>query len=165
MHASEGPAISPLGEASPPDAAPDEVWTPLEKHGPCFVCQPDNQGGLRADLYRVGNVIRCRYVYPPSLEGPPGHAHGGSTAALLDEVMGAAAWNRRHNMLAAHLEYDFRRPIPLGQEVRVAGWVRADGNRSVRVAAEIRLADGTLAVQATGVFAMAPAMFQQPFFG
>jgi acyl-coenzyme A thioesterase PaaI-like protein len=99
------------------------------------------------------------------LQGPPGHAHGGSTAALLDEVMGAAAWNRRDNLLAVHLEYDFRRPIPLGQEVLATGWVRADGNRSVRVAAEIRLENGEVAVQATGVFAVAPTMFDKPFFG
>lgn len=159
------PAIAPLGDGPPPAPGPQEHWIALDKHGPCFVCQPDNPGGLRADLYREGDVIRCRYAYPPALEGPPGHAHGGSTAALLDEVMGAAAWNRRQNLLAVHLDYDFRRPIPLGQDVMVSGWVRADGNRSVRVAAEIRLADGTLAVQATGVFAVAPSMFQKPFFG
>ena len=165
MRSPLGPAMEPIGEGPPPAPAADAEWILLAKHGDCFVCQPDNPGGLRADLYREGNVIRCRYVYPQALQGPPGHAHGGSTAALLDEVMGAAAWNRRDNLLAVHLEYDFRRPIPLGQEVLASGWVRADGNRSVRVAAEIRLADGTLAVQATGVFAGAPAMFDRPFFG
>ncbi len=165
MRSSLGIAIEPIGDAPPPEPAPPSEWRLLEKHGPCFVCQPDNPGGLRADLYREGNAIRCRYVYPPELQGPPGHAHGGSTAALLDEVMGAAAWNRRDNLLAVHLEYDFRRPIPLGQEVLATGWVRADGNRSVRVAAEIRLANGEVAVQATGVFAVAPTMFDKPFFG
>lgn len=165
MRSPQRTPMTPIGDGPPPVPAPQAEWQLLEKHGPCFVCQPDNPGGLRADLYREGDTIRCRYAYPPALQGPPGHAHGGSTAALLDELMGAAAWNRREHLLAVHLEYDFRRPIPLQQEVLASSWVRADGNRSVRVAAEIRLPDGTLAAQATGVFAVAPEMFKTPFFG
>lgn len=157
--------ISVLGDGPLPEAGPRETWAQLGKHGPCFVCQPDNPGGLRADLFRDGDVIRCPYTFQGPQEGPPRHAHGGSIAALLDEVMGAAAWSRRHNLLAAHLELDYRRPIPLGTELMALGWVRAEGNRSIRVSAEIRLPDGTTAVEASGVFAIAPDMFNKPFFG
>jgi hypothetical protein len=34
----------------------------------------------------------ARVWFGPVTEGPPGHAHGGSIAAVLDEVLGLAAW-------------------------------------------------------------------------
>lgn len=157
--------IEVLGDGPIPDPSPRDSWVVLGKHGNCFVCQPDNPGGLRADLFRDGEVIRCPFTFSQPQEGPPRHAHGGSIAALMDEIMGAAAWSRRHNLLAVHLELDYRRPIPLNTELMALGWVRSEGNRSIKVAGEIRLPDGTTAVQALGVFAIAPDMFQNPFFG
>ncbi|MNY02900.1 Thioesterase superfamily protein [compost metagenome] len=162
--ASFGP-ITPFGDEAPPLAGSREGWVMLSKHGPCFVCDPDNPAGMRADFYRDQDVIRSPFVFGDAQMGPPGHAHGGSLAALLDEIMGAAAWNRRTNLLAVHLEYDLRRPTPVGVEVMASAWVKADGNRSIRVASEIRLPDGTVAVEASGVFAQAPKLFERAFHG
>ena len=157
------PRIHPLGDDEPPLPGPREAWIPLTKHGDCFVCQEDNPGGLRADLYLDGNVIRCPFIFRRAQHGPPGHAHGGSIAALLDELMGAASWIRRSNAVAAHLDFDYRRPTPLDVEVMASAWARSDGNRSLKVASEIRLPDGTLAAQGSGVFVVAPAIFDQTF--
>lgn len=157
--------IQLLGDGPLPEPGPREAWVMLGKHGPCFVCQPDNPGGLRADLYRDGDVIRVPFTFQDAQEGPPRHAHGGSIAALMDEIMGAAAWSRRHNLLAVHLELDYRRPTPLGVEMMALGWVTSEGQRSIKVAGEIRLPDGSTAVRASGIFAIAPDMFDQPFFG
>lgn len=154
-----------LGDAAPPEPGPREGWIHLPKHGPCFACQTDNPGGLRANLFRDGEVVRCTFRYEVAQMGPPSHAHGGSLAALLDELMGAAAWLRRPNVMAAHLEFDYRRPVPLNQEIMGIGWARAEGARSVKVSGAIRLADGSLAVEATGVFAVARDMFVTSFFG
>jgi hypothetical protein len=46
--------------------------------------------------------------------GPPGHTHGGASAALLDEVMGAAVWRAGYQVAAGNLEVEYRRPVPLG---------------------------------------------------
>lgn len=154
-----------FGDDAIPDAGPRESWVVLGKHGPCFVCQPDNPEGLRADLFRDGDVIRCPFTFRAPQEGPPRHAHGGSIAALLDEIMGAAAWSRRYNLLAVHLELDYRRPIPIGTELMALGWARSEGTRSIKVSGEIRLPDGAVAVEAKGVFAIAHEMFEKPFFG
>ena len=43
----------------------------------------------------------------PPIEGPPGHAHGGSMAAVLDEAMGAAAWMEGHLVVAVRLATSF----------------------------------------------------------
>lgn len=74
-----------------------------------------------------GNRIRVRYFkrerdgalvgkvwFGPGAEGPPGHAHGGSMAAVLDEALGAAAWMSGHPVVAAKLVTVFRRMLPLG---------------------------------------------------
>lgn len=150
------PPIEPLGEGPLLPAGPREGWHPLNKHGPCFVCQRDNPGGLRADLYRDGDVIRSVFEFPGHCEGPPGHAHGGSSAAFLDEMMGAAAWGRRPYVLAVHLSFDYHRPVPLGRELHAVGWLIGEGTRSLQVRGEIRDPEGRLLVSGQGTFAHAP---------
>lgn len=62
--------------------------------------------------------------------GPPGHAHGGSMAAVLDEAMGAAAWMAGHRVVAVRLTSDFRRMLPLGTDAYFEAWVeRVDGRK------------------------------------
>src|SRR4051812_4632347 len=58
------------------------------------------------------NVLIARARFGPLSEGPPGHAHGGSMAALLDETMGLAAWFAGHMVVAAKLTMDFKKMIP-----------------------------------------------------
>ena len=44
--------------------------------------------------FRTGpdRSLRAKVLFGPGTQGPPGHAHGGSMAAVLDEAMGGAAW-------------------------------------------------------------------------
>ncbi|MDQ1296257.1 MAG: hypothetical protein QG611_235, partial [Bacteroidota bacterium] len=49
------------------------------------------------------NSFVARVWFGPSTEGPPGHVHGGSMAAVLDEAMGASAWIAGHTVVAAKL--------------------------------------------------------------
>lgn len=115
---------------------------------------------------REDERVTCRFTYGSRQEGPPHHVHGGALAALLDEIMGVAAWYHRPNMMAVHLEFDYRRPVPLGVEIAAAAWVSGIGNRSVRLACELQLPDGTVAVEGKGIFAEAPAMFtERGFYG
>ena len=48
-----------------------------------------------------------------SCGGPPGHAHGGSTAAILDEVMGTAVWANQFASLTSSIEVKYLRPMPI----------------------------------------------------
>ncbi len=62
--------------------------------------------------------------------GPPGHAHGGSMAAVLDEAMGAAAWMAGHRVVAVRLTSNFQRMLPLGTDAFFEAWVeRTEGRR------------------------------------
>ena len=92
-------------------------------------------------------------------QGPPGHGHGGASAALLDEAMGCAVWAGGYMVLAANLNVDFRRPVPLGVPLKITALVVDKSGRKVYTRAEIALPDGQVAVKATGLFVEAPYLF------
>ena len=101
------------------------------------------QDGLR--ILGEGTLTRAQ-------QGPPGHAHGGSLAAVLDEAMGWALWRNGYKVVAAHLDFDYRHPTPLGVPLRVEAEVGARGNRSIKATSRLILPDGTVAVEGGGVF-------------
>ncbi|MFP4322853.1 MAG: PaaI family thioesterase [Anaerolineales bacterium] len=115
---------------------------------------------LNIDLYADADGVFAPLVLDARVEGPPGHAHGGFSAALLDETMGAAVWRAGFQAVAAHISFDFHKPVPLAQEVQVRGWVETQDGRKVHARSEIRLPDGQLAVSGRGIFVHAPHLFE-----
>ena len=96
-------------------------------------------------------------VFEPSEEhaGRPGFLHGGLAATLLDETMAALSWaTDRVHAVTATLSLRYRLPVPIGAgPLRMEAWF-ADGRpRRVRkIEGRLLLPDGTLAVEATGLF-------------
>jgi len=89
--------------------------TPLA-HGAlnhCFGCGLDNPTGLRLKFFvdPDKNVV-CHFRLARRFAGPPGHAHGGIIATLLDEAMSKS--NRARGILAMtrNLEVQYLRPSP-----------------------------------------------------
>lgn len=125
----------------------------LPHHGPCFICGPDNPNGLGVDFYDIGDGrVETRFRFGLSQQGPPGHAHGGSIAAVLDEVMGAAVWRAGHPVLAARLEIDYRKPTPLDKPLVATGWVVSVRGKQVRARGELHLEHGHLLAESAGLF-------------
>lgn len=84
--------------------------------------------------------------------GPPGRAHGGVVAALLDEILGIAAYVAGASGMTAELDVRYRRATPLDVPLTVtARWVGRDGRRS-RATGEVRAPDGVVTAEATAVF-------------
>lgn len=81
----------------------------------------DPQGQrFRTRYYRQADQsLVARIWFGPETEGPPGHAHGGSMAAVLDEVLGLAAWAAGHAIVVANLNVNFRCLLPILQVVQV----------------------------------------------
>jgi acyl-coenzyme A thioesterase PaaI-like protein len=96
----------------------------------------------------VTGVVTLRDEYG----GPPGYIHGGVLAALIDEAMGAAAWHAGHRSFAAHLDFDYRQPVPPGVEVRVSARVDRIEGRKAFTSGVLTLPDGTVAVEGKGLF-------------
>ena len=105
-----------------------------------------------ADPGERGVVIVARTWFGPDAEGPPGHAHGGSIAAVLDEVMGVAAWESGHRVVAATIEVRFHAPVPLGTDTAVRAELTEVDGRRIRVRGEVRGPENVLYASARGLF-------------
>ena len=137
---------------------------PIPEHGPCFVCGTENPHSMGVTWWaRDDGAIVTDVTLTEAQQGPPGYAHGGATAALLDEAMGVAVWRAGYVVAAVSLEVEYRQPVPLGRPIHVEGRVIEKDGRSVRTHGEIRLGDGTVAVAGRGIFVEAPHLFEEPF--
>lgn len=99
----------------------------------------DADGRMHADVF-----LGAAY------EGPPGCAHGGVSALLLDHIMGVTASGMNRVTLTGTLTLKYLNPLPLG-DVRLDAWISGEEGRKVFVDATIKGAAG-VALEAHGVF-------------
>jgi len=133
----------------------------LPEHGPCFVCGSDNPHSIGLTWYTDDNgTILSEFTLNEAQQGPPGYAHGGASAAILDEAMGAAVWRAGFNVAVVNLELNYRRPVPLGQPLKLEARLSGQEGRKVFAAGEILLQDGTVAVSGRGIYVEAPQLFE-----
>ncbi|MBN2248528.1 MAG: PaaI family thioesterase [Coriobacteriia bacterium] len=125
----------------------------------CMVCGTENTAGLHARFYELDNG-ELAGVFTPREEhqGYPDRLHGGIASTILDETMGRAinltdpdAWG-----VTIELAVRYRKPVPLGSEVVAHGRITKDGGRMFEGSGEIRLEDGSVAVEATGRYLRLP---------
>lgn len=115
--------------------------------------------GVTFELRDDGSVA-ADFTVGSGQEGPPGHAHGGVLAALIDEAMSAASWFAGNRTLSVHLGFDYKRPVPVGAAIHISGQVERRDGRKVFTSGAIRLADGTTAVEGSGIFVSAPQVLE-----
>jgi len=119
----------------------------------CLVCGRDNPSSLKARFYEIEGGELLGVFAPLEIhQSYPGRVHGGAITAMLDETIGRAvnvddpdAWG-----VTAELTVRFRKPVPLGEEVRVVARITRDSRRLFEGSGELLLADGTVAAEATG---------------
>jgi acyl-coenzyme A thioesterase PaaI-like protein len=87
-------------------------------------------------------------------EGPPSYLHGGMSALLMDQLLGAAAIAAGLWGMTAHLELDYRGPVPLETPIVLRARVVENRGRTSVITGEIALASapGEPLVEARGVF-------------
>jgi acyl-coenzyme A thioesterase PaaI-like protein len=119
----------------------------------CFVCGIDNPIGLHLKFY-TDDEGRCiaRFRPKPEHQGFPGHLHGGIISTLLDETMGRVLTPRNIWAMTGRLEIRFGKPVPLDQELTIVGELTRSRTRAYEAKGEIRLPDGTVLVEAQGVY-------------
>jgi uncharacterized protein (TIGR00369 family) len=122
----------------------------------CFVCGELNDFGLRAKFYETENNELVALINPcEEHQGYPGRMHGGIAATILDEVIARSICNGKEEQLwgvTLELKTKFRKPVPLGQELKVVGRVTNEGTRSFEGTGEILLPNGEIAVSAEGKY-------------
>lgn len=125
----------------------------------CMVCGLENRSGLKARFYELENgEIGGTFRPLPDHQGYPGRLHGGIASSLLDEVIARTIHVMEPETWAVTVELNvkYRRPVPMDEEVRAVGRLTRDTRRLFEGSAEIRLANGEVAVEATGRFMKLP---------
>lgn len=124
----------------------------------CFVCGRENPIGLHLKFYAdVEGRVHATYTPRAEHQGYPGVMHGGLVTALLDETIGRTAIAGNLWCMTAKLEVRFKKPVPIGEELRVVGEMTRTTGRVLQGHGEIRRArDGQLLAQARGTYVKIP---------
>lgn len=120
----------------------------LRKIPPPF---PTSKAGSFVSSERKDNPIQITYLvndeekdclygevhFLTTSEGPPGHAHGGCQAAVLDEMMGSCCWANSHPVVAAKIEVEFKNMLPINSKYKTFSKIAKIEGRKVYVEAKI----------------------------
>jgi uncharacterized protein (TIGR00369 family) len=125
----------------------------------CFICGMHNPIGLKLFFYELEDgSLTAEFTARDEHQGYPGVLHGGIACALLDEIIGRAslAAGREQWMMTAKLELRYTRPVPVGQPLTIIARIEKLSRHGMTGRGEIRLPDGTVAVEATGLYVTLP---------
>jgi uncharacterized protein (TIGR00369 family) len=116
-------------------------------------CGPANATGLRLEfLLAEDNSVVCLPVIAERFEGPPGCAHGGIIATLLDEAMSKSVLARGLTAMTRQMEIEFLRPVPLREPLRLEGRLLRSEGRKHWSEARILSASGRVLAEGKGLF-------------
>ena len=121
----------------------------------CFVCGMENQFGVKARFYELENGSLVAIVKPKEeYQSYPNRMHGGVSSAVLDETIGRAimilepeTWG-----VTGTLNLKYKKPVPLDRPIKIVARVLHNNTLSYDASGEILLEDGTVAVEARGMY-------------
>lgn len=119
----------------------------------CLGCGPDNPQGLRLRFSVSDGEITADVLPAEHFQGFRGYLHGAAIAGIMDEVQARASWAQGIATVTAELNLRYLQPVPMGQQLRAtARLLESKDQRVFKTAGELRLADGSVAATASGVF-------------
>ncbi|MBC7659644.1 MAG: PaaI family thioesterase [Chitinophagaceae bacterium] len=125
-------------------------WQPVDlpyvKWIRSFVSGDPEGERIRLRFYKgpEDKVLWGRVWFGPAAEGPPGHAHGGAQAAVLDELLGGTAFIYGHVVVALNLQTDFMGFVPLQTELVLRGEILRTEGRKIYTIGTIQDVAGTI---------------------
>ena len=120
----------------------------------CFACGNNNPEGMQLKFAydEERNCFVCRFRLGKRYTGPPGHAHGGIIATILDEAMGKVNKLRQVIALTSQITVDYLKPVPLNLALRVESReVQVSGRHHVN-SAEILNQKNQVLARSQGLF-------------
>lgn len=126
----------------------------------CFVCGLKNAAGLQASFYETDDgCLVGLFTSQAKHQSYPGRLHGGLASTMLDETIGRAIMvgcEREVWGVTVELTTEYKKPIPLGVELKVIGRISSQSSRFFSGSGEILLPDGEVAVLARGRYMKVP---------
>ena len=116
---------------------------------------------------RDGDGVVGHATLGVAYEGPPSFVHGGMSALLMDQLLGSAAAAAGVWGMTAHLELDYRGPLPLETKLLMRARVAEQSGRKSVITGTIALAadPDRILVEARGVFVMPRPEKAEAYFG
>jgi acyl-coenzyme A thioesterase PaaI-like protein len=143
----------------PPDhLPPEDGWTEFTQWGwfepPNYLLSESDSHKLKIKFYHrpEDNAVVGKAWFGPGAIGVPGHAHGGSIAALLDQIMGMACWLHGHMILAAKMEVQFRNKLAIGTVASFEAWLERTDGKKLYPRARLISSEGIVFSESTGLF-------------
>lgn len=122
----------------------------------CLVCGLKNNLGLKAHFYELENKELVGIFKPiEEHQGYPGRLHGGIISAVLDETIGRAIFmNYEEDVWFVTVEFNvrFKKPVPIGEEIKVRARVTNETSRTYEGSGEIVLNNGAIAAEGYGKY-------------
>jgi len=120
----------------------------------CFACGKDNADGMHLKFYvdEAAHHAICQFKLARRYQGPPGHAHGGIIATILDEAMGKVNKLRNVIALTRSMSVEYLKPVPLGKALTVIGREQSVNGREHINVGEIADESGQVLARSTGKF-------------
>ena len=122
----------------------------------CFVCGVDNDFGLKTRFYETEDNELIAVFKPRSEhQSYPEVAHGGISAAILDEVIGRAIMLTNDSNtfgVTVELKVRYKKPVPLGVELKAIGRITEERSRTFAGTGELYLPNGDVAAEAEGKY-------------
>lgn len=126
----------------------------------CLVCGMKNPLSLKSRFYELENgELVSIFVADEHHQGYPGRMHGGMATAILDETIGRTVMHSSEGEIwgvTIDLQVSFKKPVPIGEEIKVVGRITKQGSRIFEGTGELYLPDGTVAVSAEGRYLRMP---------
>ena len=123
----------------------------------CFVCGEENQAGYHLRSEWAGDKVVIRHTAQERDSGFRGMMHGGLLVTLLDEVMAwAVIISTEKLFFAVEVNARFHKPVPIGSEIVIEGWVTRKSPRLCLTEGRVWLGENIEAANATAKFMKMP---------
>jgi uncharacterized protein (TIGR00369 family) len=121
---------------------------------PCFGCGGANAHGMRLSFEQDDERQRIvgHFRIGKEFQGGSGFLHGGIIALLLDEVMSKVSRFHGSHAVTAELRVEYKRPIRVGTDIVIEGFVTRREGRQLYHEGEIRNEAGDLLARGEGRF-------------
>ncbi len=106
----------------------------------CFACGKENPIGLRIQFHFDGETCTAEFTPDGNHVGWQDTVHGGIIYAALDDVMANVLYLQGRKAHTAKCEVRYRRPLRVGETIRLRGWVDKEKRRLVVLKGEARRA-------------------------
>lgn len=118
-------------------------------------------------VHRDEDGVSAEVTLGVAYEGPPSFVHGGMSALFMDQMLGSAAAAAGVWGMTAHLELDYRGPLPLETPLALRAWVVESEGRKSLITGTIAPAEDPdrVLVEARGVFVLPRPEKLAAYFG